>query len=199
MLRPLLLSTLALLAAIVAVAFENGSSARQVQPAPLATEQTAHAFTFEGLLGGEIRMADHRNKAVLVVNTATECGLTPQLEGLQKLYQGRAGDGLVVIGVPSNDFGGQEPRQGKAIAEFCELNYGVNFPMAARTRVTGRSAHPFYRWAAVAFGQAGVPRWNFHKLLIGPDGRPVAAFDSRVPPNDPRLLAAIDKALAARS
>lgn len=162
-----------------------------------APVRTAHDFAFDGLMGGSIRLADYRGKAVLVVNTASECGFTPQLEGLQALYAARQKDGLVVVGVPSNDFGGQEPLQGVKLKEFCELNFGVQFPMAARSVVIGAGAHPFYRWAreAGAFGAPGVPQWNFHKLLIGKDGKPVAAFPSRVTPGDPQLTAAIDRAL----
>lgn len=192
MLRPL--------AVAFALALGPVAAAPAQTPAPAAAAQrTAHAFAFEGLLGGQIRLADYRGKAVLIVNTATECGYTPQLGALQRLAERKARQGLVVIGVPSNDFGGQEPRQGQALADFCALNYGVTFPMAARTPVTGAQAHPFYRWAAGALGERGVPRWNFHKLLIGPDGRAIAAFDAAVPPEDPRLLAAIDRALPRRT
>lgn len=160
-----------------------------------AFAQSAHDFRFDGLMGGDIQLSDYRGKAVLVVNTASECGFTPQLEGLQRLHAARSKQGLVVLGVPSNDFGGQEPLAGAQIARFCELNYGVTFPLAAKSVVKGPQAHPFYRWARTAFGAAGEPQWNFHKLLLDRQGRPVAAFPSRVAPDDPALAAAIDRAL----
>lgn len=175
-------------------------AAAQLQPSPpaastIATERTAHVFSFPGLMGGQVRLADHRGKVILVVNTASECGYTPQLGGLQKVYEARGREGLVVIGVPSNDFGGQEPGQAKDIAKFCKLNYGVTFPMAAKQAVKGDQAHPFYRWARTTLGPAGEPRWNFHKVLVGRDGRAIAAFGSKVAPDAPDLRAAIDAAL----
>ncbi|MEO1310241.1 MAG: glutathione peroxidase [Pseudomonadota bacterium] len=155
----------------------------------------AHRFAFDGLMGGALPLAALKGRAVLVVNTASECGFTPQYEGLQALYDERAGDGLVVIGVPSNDFGGQEPGSAKEIAKFCAVNYGVTFPMAAKSDVTGGDAHPFYQWAVETLGAGATPKWNFHKILIGTDGEAVAAFPSSVRPNDPKLKAAIDGAL----
>lgn len=162
---------------------------------PSAAAPSAHGFSFEGLTGGTINLADYRGKAILVVNTASKCGLTPQYKGLQALYDKRSKDGLVVIGVPSGDFAGQELATSKEIAEFCELNYGVTFPMAAKSKVTGAGAHPFYRWAAAAIGNDAVPRWNFHKILLDRNGRPVAAFGSRTQPEAPEVQAAIQKAL----
>lgn len=185
--------------AILAAACAGGAWAQPARPpqtAPTA-ERTAHLFTFEGLTGGEIRMADYRGQVVMVVNTASECGFTPQYEGLQKLYESRKAMRFVIVGVPSNDFGGQEPGSAREIARFCKLNYGVTFAMAAKSPVTGPTAHPFYRWALTAFGPSGAPQWNFHKLVIGKDGRPVAAFPSKVKPDAPEVRAAIDQALAA--
>lgn len=159
----------------------------------------AHAFRFEGLMGGEIALSQFAGRTVLVINTASKCGLTPQYEGLEALWKARRNQGLTIVGVPSGDFGGQELGSSKEIATFCELNYGVSFPMAAKSDVTGADAHPFYRWAAAQLGDAGVPRWNFHKILIGPDGRAIAGFGSRVRPDDPALVAAIEAANRRRS
>lgn len=195
------LLAIALLGAVGAAEAQS-PSVETVRGPPLpvggGAEVTAHAFTFPALMGGAVRLADHRGKAVLVVNTASECGFVGQLGGLQGLYEARAKDGLVVIGVPSNDFGGQEPRDGQSIATFCKLNYGVTFPMTSKQAVKGPGAHAFYRWARTAFGAEGEPSWNFHKLLIGPDGRAVAAFPASTTPNAPELKAAIDRALASR-
>lgn len=159
--------------------------------------QTARGFgfAFDGLTGGRIELAAFRGRAVLIVNTASRCGYTGQYQGLQALWQSYRARGLTVVGVPSNDFGNQEPGTAAQIATFCELNFGVTFPMAARTAVTGQAAHPFYRWAAATAGRAAVPRWNFHKILLAPDGRIVATFPSAVAPSDPALRRAIEAAL----
>jgi glutathione peroxidase len=133
----------------------------------------------------------------LVVNTASECGYTGQYAGLERLWKARRGDGLVIVGVPSNDFGGQEPGSAAEIKKFCELNYGVSFPMAAKYSVKGPNAHPFYRNSFRVLGAKAEPKWNFHKILIGKDGRPLAAFPSAVTPDSKELAQAINAALAA--
>ncbi len=111
-----------------------------------------------------------RGRPVLVVNTASFCGYTPQYRDLEALWQRYRERGLVVLGVPSNDFGQQEPGSAAEIKQFCETNYAVDFPLAQKCRVIGGEAHPFYRWVAESLGEAGTPRWNFHKYLIAPDG-----------------------------
>jgi glutathione peroxidase len=169
-----------------------------VLPTPEPTVgKTASTTRFDGLMGGIIDLSALRGKAVLVVNTASQCGFTGQYEGLEKLYQARGKDGLVIIGVPSNDFGGQEPGSAGEIKSFCDLNYGVTFPMAAKSTVIGNNAHPFYRDAVNKLGPTAIPAWNFHKILVGKDGVPIAAFPSGVTPNAPELRAAIDAALAS--
>lgn len=156
----------------------------------------AFDFTFEGIDGKPLPLADFKGKAVLVVNTASFCGYTKQYEGLQALWQTYEGAGLVVVGVPSNDFGGQEPKAEGEIAEFCKGAFGVTFPLTAKTIVKGDAAHPFYRWAFEAMG-GQAPGWNFHKYLIARDGRLVAAFPSQVPPDHADLVAAVERELAA--
>jgi glutathione peroxidase len=163
-------------------------------PAPPTVAASAYDFRFSALTGGEIDLKAYRGKAILVVNTASKCGFTPQLKGLQALSEARTKDGLVVIGVPSDDFN-QELSTAKEIKDFCELNYGVRFPMAAKTVVSGRAAHPFYRFASARLGATAEPRWNFHKILIDRRGRPVAAFPSKVGPDSAELRTAIDRAL----
>lgn len=145
--------------------------------------------------GGQIDPASLAGKVVLVVNTASQCGFTPQYKGLEALWQEYRGRGLVVLGIPSNDFGAQEPGSNAEVASFCEINYGVDFPLLSKQVVSGPDAHPFYRWAASLTGPLGVPRWNFHKILVGRDGRLVDWFSSLTPPDAGRLRAAIDKAL----
>jgi glutathione peroxidase len=135
------------------------------------------------------------NQVLLVVNTASKCGFTPQYEGLEALHQRFAGQGFAVVGFPSNDFGEQEPGSEEQIAEFCTLTYGVKFPMFEKTVVRGSGAHPFYRTLAEAGG--GEPRWNFHKYLIGRDGKVLGGYGSRVKPDAPELVEAIEAALKA--
>lgn len=158
---------------------------------------SAHAFSFPGLAGGTVNLADYKGKAVLVVNVASRCGLTPQYEGLQKLWDAHGKQGLVVLGVPSNDFGAQEPGSETEIQSFCSTNYSVNFPMTGKQTVIGGTAHPFYRWVVEEAGEAAAPKWNFHKVLIGKDGGLAGIFGSRTDPNDTELVAAIDTALKA--
>ena len=130
---------------------------------------TAYAFSFPALAGGDIRLADYAGRPILIVNTASLCGFTPQYAGLQELWTEFHDRGLMIIGVPSNDFGGQEPGGATEIAETAQHQYGVTFPIAAKAVVKGPNAHPFYKWAAEARPK-DVPRWNFHKYLIGRDG-----------------------------
>jgi glutathione peroxidase len=156
---------------------------------------TAYAFSFPALAGGNIRLADFAGKPLLVVNTASLCGFTPQYAGLQELWTEFHGRGLTIIGVPSNDFGGQEPGGATEIAETAQHQYGVTFPMAAKATVKGADAHPFYKWAADARPK-DVPRWNFHKYLIGRDGYIAEAFPQTVEPSDTRVKTAIARALA---
>lgn len=156
----------------------------------------AYAYTFAGLVHDEIPMAAFAGQPVLVVNTASKCGYTPQYKDLQALYESYEEEGLVVLGVPSNDFGGQEPGSAEEIEEFCRLNFGVTFPMTQKYVVQGPDAHPFYQWAEENLGKTAVPQWNFHKILIGRDGLPARAFPSGVGPMSSEITNAVKEALA---
>ena len=156
---------------------------------------TAYAFSFPALEGGDIRLSDYAGHPIMVVNTASLCGFTPQYAGLQQLWQEFHGRGFVIIGVPSNDFGGQEPGGATEIAATAQQQYGVTFPIAAKAVVKGPSAHPFYKWAAEARPR-DVPRWNFHKYLIRRDGYIADVFPESVEPGDTRVKTAIARALA---
>jgi glutathione peroxidase len=156
---------------------------------------TAHDFEFPGLAGGRIALADWRGRPILVVNTASECGFTPQYAELETLWRRYRDRGLVVLGVPSNDFGAQEPGDEAAIEAFCTGRYGVDFPMTAKQAVIGGAAHPFYRWVVEEVGEDAAPRWNFHKYLIGADGALAALFPSKVAPLDPQVIEAIEAEL----
>jgi glutathione peroxidase len=177
----------------LAAAFSGGVL---VPPAWAQRRRFAHIFSFESIAGGPLPLSAYAGRVLLVVNTASQCGYTPQYDGLQALWARYRSRGLTVIGVPSNDFGGQEPAGNRQIQEFCRINFGVDFPLAARTPVTGRQAHPFYAWAQTQLGDAGRPRWNFHKILIGRDGRAIAGFPSAVEPSAPALLSALERALS---
>ena len=166
--------------------------------APLAARAgsaTAHDFVFENIDGGEIRLADFAGRPVMVVNTASQCGFTYQYDGLQARYDRYRGQGLVVLAVPSDDFGGQEYATEDEVKHFCEVNFGLDLPMTTITKVRGRDRHPFYDWADQVLGASNAPRWNFHKYLIGPDGRAVAAFSTSIDPMSRPVKAAIEDLL----
>ena len=156
---------------------------------------TAYAFMFPGLDGNEILLSSFAGRPILVVNTASLCGYTPQYTGLQALWTQYRGKGLMVLGVPSNDFGGQEPGGKAEIVKTAQDDYHVTFPLTEKVAVKGPAAHPFYRWAALE-RPLEAPRWNFHKYLIGRDGRLAGAFTSAVEPNDPKLIGVIEQELA---
>ena len=157
---------------------------------------TAYAFSFPALEKGDIRLADYAGQPLMIVNTASLCGFTPQYARLQQLWTEFHDRGLTIIGVPSNDFGGQEPGGASDIVETAQHQYGVTFPIAAETVVKGSNAHPFYKWAA-DIRPKDVPRWNFHKYLIGRDGNIAEVFPESVEPTDTRVKTTIARALAA--
>ncbi|WP_119422368.1 glutathione peroxidase [Desertibaculum subflavum] len=156
---------------------------------------SAWDFTFDSIDGKPLSLSDYKGKALLVVNTASQCGFTPQYKGLQALWSHYRDKGLVVLGVPSNDFGGQEPGTAAEIKQFCEVNFDVDFPLTAKQKVVGGEAHPFYRWIAAEFGEGAAPRWNFHKYLIDASGQMVGAYPSRVAPESEEMRKAIEAAL----
>jgi glutathione peroxidase len=155
----------------------------------------AYDFDFKALDGSALPLTTFKDKVVLVVNVASKCGLTPQYDGLEKLYSELKGDGFVVLGVPSNQFAGQEPGTSEEIQEFCSTTYGIDFPMTEKVDVKGPDAHPFYKWAVSEVGEPAEPVWNFHKLLVGKDGSLINVFGPRTTPDDPELVAAIKAAL----
>jgi glutathione peroxidase len=156
---------------------------------------SAYDYSFNAIDGAPLPLAAFKDKVVLVVNTASACGLTPQYDGLEKLYSDYKDKGLVVLGVPCNQFGGQEPGTEAEIKTFCETRFNVDFPLTAKADVKGDTAHPFYKWAEAELGEGAVPVWNFHKILIGKRGEAIQAFGPRTEPEAPEVTAAIDKAL----
>jgi glutathione peroxidase len=150
-------------------------------------------LTVETIDGKPQPLSDFNGKVLLVVNTASECGATPQYEGLEQLWKSYQGRGFAVLGFPSNDFGGQEPGTEAEIKTFCDRNYKVTFPLYAKVKTKGGAQSPVYKFLTAAHGE---PKWNFHKYLVGKDGEVLQAFPTRVEPNDAGLRAAIDTALA---
>ncbi|MFN0219464.1 MAG: glutathione peroxidase [Hyphomicrobium sp.] len=161
----------------------------------VAAETSAYDFEFPSIDGGPLKFSKWRGKALLVVNTASFCGYTRQYAGLQALWKEYEAKGLVVVGVPSNDFDGQEPESDGAIKKFCEGAFGVTFPMTSKQVVTGAGAHPFYKWASTRIDSNGEPGWNFHKYLFGRDGRFIQAFPSQMTPGSDEVIGWIEKTL----
>lgn len=156
-----------------------------------------YAFEFLSIDGDKLPLESWRGRPVLIVNTASFCGYTPQYAELQTLWERYRDRGLVVLAVPSNDFGEQEPGSASEIKTFCTGRYGVDFPIAEKCCVTGAGSHPFYRAIAEAFGEAALPRWNFHKYLIAPDGTLAALWPAQVSPGDAQIAAEIEPLLPA--
>lgn len=164
------------------------------------TEAGAYQFAFTSIDGAPLPLADFAGQVVLVVNTASQCGFTGQYKGLQALYEQHRDRGFAVIGVPCNDFGRQEPGDESVIKDFTRNQYGVTFPLTAKTPVTGADAHPFFKWAAAQkkgdFLQS-APKWNFHKFLLDRHGQVYKSYGSQVAPDDKGLTADIEQLLAA--
>ncbi len=160
----------------------------------LSSPIDAHSFTFKSIDGGSLPLANFRGKTLLLVNTASQCGFTSQYAALQDLWRTYRERGLVVLALPSDDFGGQEPGTSAQIKQFCTTNFDIDFPMTDKVRIKGDDAHPYYRWVA-SQGQLKMPRWNFHKHLIDADGNLVEWFAPTTRPNAPKLINAIEKQL----
>lgn len=188
------LAPIGLAALLVAAACGQASSRSDEETVHVATAEDSmlNEIEFETITRQPMPLSQFAGQTLLVVNTASQCGYTPQYQGLQALWDTYGERGLVVIGVPSNDFGGQEPGSEEEVARFCEINYGVDFPLTAKTTVVGPGRHEFYAWAEQELGASARPRWNFHKILIGPEGQPLAAFPSSVTPQSRELIDAIE-------
>ena len=160
--------------------------------------QSVYDFQAQSIAGEPVELASHRGKVLLIVNTASACGFTPQFAGLEKLWEDYAARGLVVVGFPSNEFGGQDPGSNEEIAAFCQLNYGVSFPMMAKIRVNGAEAHPLWKWLkGEKPGILGIEaiKWNFTKFLVGRNGQVIRRYAPNEAPE--KLRADIEAALAA--
>jgi glutathione peroxidase len=156
---------------------------------------TAYDFTFQSIEGDPLPLSNFKGKVLLIVNTASKCGFTPQYEGLQAIWDKYKDRGFVVLGVPSNDFGKQEPGNKDEIQEFCEVNFGINFPLTEKNSVSGKDAHPFYKWAKQELGFMAAPKWNFHKYLIDPEGKLVDWFATTTAPTSAKVTGKIESLL----
>ena len=159
-----------------------------------AYDKLAYTFSFRSIDEGEIKLSDYKDKTIVIVNVASRCGFTNQYEGLQKIWTDYKKNGLVVIGIPSNNFK-QEPGTNKDIKEFCKSNFKVSFPLTEKTDVIGKNAHPFFKWAKKNYGNSASPKWNFHKIIIGKDGKIANTFSSITKPSSKKFINYIEKEL----
>ena len=155
-------------------------------------DKLAYDFSFRDLDGSELKFSEYKNKIIVVVNVASECGFTSQYEDLQKVWEDFQKKDVVIIGVPSNDFGGQEPGSNNEIKNFCEAKFGITFPMTEKVSVKGSSAHPFYQWAKKNHGKSALPKWNFHKIIIGKEGKIKDPFSSIVRPSSKKFIKSLN-------
>ena len=154
--------------------------------------ELAYNFQFKSIDGKIINLNDFQDKVIVVVNVASRCGFTNQYDDLQKLWVSYENKGLIIIGVPTNDFK-QEPGSNTDIKDFCEANFNISFPMSEKVNVLGDSSHPFYKWAKNNHGKAAIPKWNFHKIIIGKDGKVADTFASITKPSSKRFINSIEK------
>ena len=159
-----------------------------------SSEGSFYDFNIKSITGEEIKLSDYKDKVVLLVNTASQCGFTPQYSGLQKIYDRYKNDNFIVLGVPSDDFN-QELSNESDVKKFCEIRYGVNFPLTSIQKIKGDNAHPLYKWIASNVSVIAQPRWNFHKYLIGKDGEILNWYSSMTSPTSDGLTKQIEEAL----
>ena len=158
-------------------------------------EKTFFDFSIKSIDGNNLELSTYKNKAILLVNVASNCGFTKQYSDLQQLWEKYGDKGLIVLGVPSNQFGKQEPGSNKEIKKFCEVNFNVNFPMTDKVDVKGTLAHPIFLWAKENYGSSAIPKWNFHKILINKDGKIQDTYSSLTKPTSKKITDEIEKIL----
>ena len=158
-------------------------------------DKLVYDFDFKDLDGSPLNLSEYKNKVIIVINVASQCGFTNQYEDMQKIWEKYQSRGVIILGIPSNDFGNQEPGSSQEIKNFCEAKFGISFPMTEKVSVKGENAHPFYKWAKKNHGKSSVPKWNFHKIIIGKNGKIVDTFASITNPSSKRFVKALEKAL----
>ncbi len=159
-----------------------------------ADNKNFYDFKIRNISGKTINFKDYENKVILIVNTASYCGFTKQYSDLQNLWEKYKSKGLIVLGVPSNSFN-QEKKENKEVKEFCEFNFNINFPLTEITTVKGENAHPVFKWAKESYGNSAIPKWNFHKILIGKNGQVIDTFSSFTNPLSKKIINVIEKSL----
>jgi glutathione peroxidase len=156
-------------------------------------EKLAYDFTFKDLDGSPLSLAEFKDKVIVVVNVASQCGFTSQYEDMQMIYEKYQSKGIIMLGIPSNDFGQQEPGSNEEIKNFCEAKFGITFPMTEKVSVKGNQAHPFYIWAKNNYGSAAISKWNFHKIIIDKYGKVADTFSSITNPSSKKFRKVIEK------
>ena len=159
------------------------------------SKKTLFDFKINSISGDELNFSDFEGQTLLLVNVASNCGFTKQYDELQKLFENYKNKGLVVVGIPSNQFGGQEPDNEAKIKDFCETNFNITFPMTSKYDVKGSNAHPVYLWAKETFGKSTIPKWNFHKILIDKNGKVIDTFASFTSPMSKKIIKKIEEIL----
>ena len=157
--------------------------------------KTLFDFKINTINGDELNLSAYKGKTVLIVNVASNCGFTKQYDDLQNLYDTYSEKGLVILGIPSNQFGGQEPGSEDEIKDFCKTNFNITFPMTSKYDVKGENAHPIFLWAKKSFGNSTVPKWNFHKILVNKNGKIVDTFASFTNPTSKKIIKKIEEIL----
>ena len=156
-------------------------------------DKVAYDFNFNDLDGNPLSLAEYKNKVIVVVNVASQCGFTNQYEDMQNIWEKYQSKGVVILGVPSNDFGKQEPGSNNDIKNFCEAKFGISFPMTEKVSVKGSNAHPFYIWARENHGKSAIPKWNFHKIIIDKNGKVAETFSSITNPSSKKFIKTLEK------
>ena len=158
-------------------------------------DKLAYDFNFNDLDGNILSLSEYKNKIIIVINVASQCGFTNQYEDMQNIWEKYQKKGIIMLGIPSNDFGYQEPGSSKEIKKFCESKFGITFPMTEKVSVKGENAHQFYKWARKNYGNSAVPKWNFHKIIIDKSGKVSETFSSITNPSSKKFIKTIENLL----
>ena len=158
-------------------------------------EKLVYDFSFKDLDGSNLNLSEYKNKVIIIINVASQCGFTKQYEDMQKVWDKYQEKGVIMLGIPSNDFGNQEPGTNNEIKNFCEAKFGITFPITEKVTVKGENAHSFYLWAKKEYGSSAIPKWNFHKIIVGKKGKIVDTFASMTNPSSEKFIQAIEEAL----
>ena len=156
-------------------------------------EKLAYNFKFIDLDGNALSLSEYKSKIIVVINVASQCGFTSQYEDMQKVWEKYQSKGIIILGIPSNDFGKQEPGSNEDIKNFCEAKFGISFPMTEKVSVKGSEAHPFYIWARENYGKSAIPKWNFHKIIIDKHGKIAETFSSITNPSSEKFIKILEK------